>query len=61
MISLQDTIVFVKNIDMMKKEKNILIINRLIKAIKDFPTCYYNNIYKILQKKKKIVDLINEI
>ncbi len=45
----------------MEKEKNLLKINRLINLNKVFHTYSFNNIYKILQKKNKIVDLINKI
>ncbi len=46
---------------LMEKEKNLLNINRLINLNKVFHTYSFNNIYKILQKKNKIVDLINKI
>jgi len=61
MILLLDLKCLVKYYCMMEKEKNLLHINRLINLNKVFHTYSYNNIYKILQKKNKIVDLINKI
>lgn len=61
MISFQNLNCPVKYYNLMKKDKKILNINRLIKLNKVFHTYSYNNIYKILQKKNKIVDLINKI
>jgi len=61
MILFQDLKCLVMIYCMMEKEKNLQNINRLIKLNKVFHTYSYNNIYKILQKKNKIIDLINKI